>query len=120
MPNLPGLSLTRVAVLGAALVVGYLLFTAAGDALLSRRLDQEQQRFEREIAQLERQQAELQAIRDYLQRDEYIEGVARRVLGLVRPGETLVVVSSTAPITPTPGPLPDQTTPLWWEYLYGQ
>ena len=106
--------------LGAALVVGYLIFTATGDALLSRRLDQEEQRFEREIAQLERQQTELEAIRDYLQTDEYIEGVARRVLGLVRPGETLVVISSTAPVTPTPGPLPDQATPRWWEYLYGQ
>ncbi len=106
--------------IGAALVVGYLLFTAAGDALLSRRLDQEEQRFEREIAQLERQQAELEAIRDYLQTDEYIEGVARRVLGLVRPGETLVVVSSTAPFTATPGPPPDEASPRWWEYLYGQ
>ena len=120
MPKLPGLSLTRVLMLGAAVVVAYLLFTAAGEALLSRRLDQEEQRFEREIIELQQQQAELEAIREYLQTDEYIEGVARRVLGLVRPGETLVVVSSTAPITPTPGPLPDETTPRWWEYLYGQ
>lgn len=120
MPKLPRLSLTQVAILGATLVVGYLLFTAAGDALLSRRLDQEEQRFVRELAQLERQQAELEAIREYLQTDEYIEGVARRVLGLVRPGETLVVVSSTTPVTPTPGPLPDEATPRWWEYLYGQ
>ncbi len=120
MSKLPRLSLTQVAMIGAALVVGYLLFTAAGDALLSRRLDQEEQRFVRELEQLERQQAELEAIRDYLKTDEYIEGVARRVLGLVRPGETLIVVSSTAPVTPTPGPLPGDTAPRWWEYLYGQ
>lgn len=106
--------------LGAALVVGYLLFSAADDALRSHRLNREEQRFERELTQLERQQAELEAIRDYLQTDEYIEGVARRVLGLVRPGETLIVVSSTAPTTPTPGPLPDEATPRWWEFLYGQ
>jgi hypothetical protein len=33
------------------------------------------------------------AVRDYLKSDEHIEDIARRILGLVRPGETLVVVS---------------------------
>jgi cell division protein FtsB len=115
-----------VVILLAALAVGYVLFAAVGDALLSRQLDQDEQRLQREIVELRRQQRELESIRDYLRTDEYIEGVARRVLGLVRPGETLYIVSSSA----TPAPEPDQPSDEeeepdpeprrpWWEVLYG-
>ncbi len=118
--KLPRLSLTRVAILLAALVVGYFIFTAASEALLSQSLNRDEQRLQREIAELRYQQAQLQAIRDYLQTDEYIEGVARRVLGLVRPGETLVIVNSSVP----PTPVPDEQSGkdeyrTWWENLYG-
>lgn len=122
MPRLPRLSLTRVVLLLAVGVVGYLLFSAVGDTLLSIRLSDDQERLERQINDLEQQHERLQQIREYLQTDGYIEGVARRVLGLVRPGETLVVVSSSA--TPTPGPTPgadtDVGSELWWQRLYGQ
>lgn len=118
MGKLPRLSLARVVILGAVLVVGYLLFTAAGEVLLSRRLSQEEQRLRQELTKLQRQQVELEAIREYLQTDEYIEGVARRVLGLVRPGETLVIVSSTVPPTPTPDGFAQEEGRRWWEALY--
>lgn len=120
MRRLPRLSLARIVILLAALVVGYFLFSAVGDTLLSHRLSRDEQRLQQEIAELQRQQAELAAIRDYLRTDEYIEGVARRLLGLVRPGETLVIVSSSA-ATPTPSPEePDgEESRPWWEQLYG-
>jgi cell division protein FtsB len=106
--------------LAAAVVVGYFIFTAVGDALLSQRLDRDEEQLQQEIVDLQRQQAELGAIRDYLQTDEYIEGVARRVLGLVRPGETLVIVSSSAEPTPSPEAQPGQDEyRTWWEKLYG-
>jgi cell division protein FtsB len=122
---LPRLTPTRVVLFLAALAVGYFVFTAVGDALLSQRLGRDEQRLQYEISDLERQQRELVAIRDYLQTDQYIEGVARRLLGLVRPGETLVVVSSS--VTPTPAPVDaepaaEAPTPAyrhWWENLYG-
>ena len=118
--KLPRLSLARLVVIIAALAVGYFLFAAVGDTLLSRSLNRDEQRLEQEITDLERQQARLEAIRSYLQTNEYIERVARRVLGLVRPGETLIVVSSDA--APTPAAEEDATeeAPLsWWEELYG-
>ena len=99
-------------------MVGYLLFTAAGEVLLSHRLNQEEQRLQQDLTELRRQQVELQAIREYLQTDEYIEGVARRVLGLVRPGETLVIVSSTIPPTPMPDGFAQDDRRRWWEALY--
>ena len=102
----------------AALAVGYFLFNAAEDTLLSHHLTQEEQQLHQQIDQLQREQAQLQALRDYLRTDEYVEGVARR-LGLVRPGETLVIVSSTAPPTPAPTPGGSISTAPWWEQLYG-
>jgi cell division protein FtsB len=118
--KLPRLSLTRVVMIAAAMVVGYFLFAAAGDILLSRSLSSDERALQNEVAALHRQQAELEAIRDYLRTDEYIEGVARRVLGLVRPGESLVIVSSNAPPTPAPedSDAPAEERP-WWEELYG-
>ena len=120
MQKLPQLTPTRLVALLAVLAVGYFLFRAAGDAVLSHRLNRDEQRVQQQIDGLKQQQAQLQAIRDYLKTDEYIERVARRVLGLVRPGESLVIVSSS--IAPTPGPTaqPDAAPAAWWERLYGQ
>lgn len=122
VPRLPHLSLTRIVILLAVGVVGYLLFSAVGDTLLSLRLSNDQQRLERQISDLQQQHNRLQEIKDYLQTDAYIEGVARRVLGLVRPGETLVIVSSNATPAPaaTPGADAQADTQSWWERLYGQ
>lgn len=118
--RLPKLSLTRAVAILAALAVGYFIFTAVGDALLSQRLNRDEQRLQQEIDSLEQDQAQLQAIRDYLRTDEYVERVARRVLSLVRPGETLVVVSSNVQPTPAATPQPDGAQPdSWWEQLYG-
>ncbi len=120
VPKLPRLSLTRAAILLAALAVGYFIFAAIGDTLLSQRLNRDEQRLQQEIAELQRQQAKLEAIRGYLQTDEYIEGVARRVLGLVQPGETLVIVSSSEAPAPTPEEQGDEDDSRpWWEKLYG-
>ena len=118
--RLPKLSLTRAVAILAALAVGYFIFTAVGDALLSQRLNRDEQRLQQEIDNLEQDQAQLQSIRDYLRTDEYVERIARRVLGLVRPGETLVVVSSNVQPTPAATPQPDAAAPdSWWEQLYG-
>jgi hypothetical protein len=44
--------------------------------------------------------------------------VAREQLGLVREGETGIVVISTVPSpTPTPGAGPDAGRQLWWDVL---
>ena len=95
----------------AAVAIGYFIFAAAGDVILSQRLNRDEQRLQQEIAELDRQEIALQ--------DEYIEGVARRTLGLVRPGEALVIVSSSADATPTPDSQTHEADLTWWEKLYG-
>ena len=118
MGKLPRLSLTRVVIALAVVAVGYFVFSVIGDALLSRQLERDEQQLQLEIAELRRDQRELEAIRSYLETDEYIEGVARHILGLVRPGETLIVVSTSATPTPLPDGAPADDRP-WWEILYG-
>jgi len=107
-------------VLIAAFVVGYLLFRAGGTGFQSYRLAGQEQQVRRDIAELERQHEELVALREYLRSDEYIESVARRVLGLVKPGETLAVVSGPQGAeASTPTAESDRPNRPWWEDLFG-
>lgn len=127
MLGLPRVSFLRVVVLVAAALVAYLLFAAGGDYLQSRQLQAEEKGIRQEIAELQGEHEKLLAIRDYLYSDEYIEGVARRILGLVRPGETLVVVTSSEA---SAGPAEEQADGAdpaeqdsegwrpWWERLF--
>ena len=117
--QVPRLTKARIAALVVFLVLGYLAFSAVGDVFTTQRLDAEETRLRREIAELRRQEGELQAIRDYLLTDAYLEGVARQTLDLVRPGETLVIIASSAEPTPTPeaAATPEHER-RWWERLY--
>ena len=104
----------------AAFVVGYLLFRAGGTGFQSYRLAGQEQQVRQEIAELQRQHEELVALREYLRSDEYIESVARGVLGLVKPGETLTIVSG--PQGEDAGaPAVESSRPNrpWWEELFG-
>jgi cell division protein FtsB len=110
----------------AVLAIGYLAYTTSRYVIHNYQLHQDEAQIRRDIAQLDSDHAQLVAVRDYLKSDEYVEDVARRILGLVRPGETLVVVSgaplhgesSTAAGT-TPGPLGQHTPGAeWWKDLF--
>lgn len=114
-----GRSVPRFILLAAAVVVGYLLFTAAGTALKSYRLAGDEQEARQQIAELDSEYQELQAIRDYLSSDEYVESAARRMLGLVKPGETLVRVSSAEAEAENPqGADQQHAGQSWWESLF--
>jgi cell division protein FtsB len=116
------LPITPVVICAAALALTYLGFTTTRYFAHTYRLHQDEARLRAEIRTLERDHDQLVAVRDYLKSDEYIEDVARRVLGLVRPGETLVVVSGLAP-TPAAqaAPVPAATPGApWWKDLFVQ
>ena len=95
---------------------GYLLFSAGNSFLSSHRLSSDESRARHEVDELDQQLDQLEQIRDYLRTDEYVEYMARRVFGLVKPGESLVVVEAPQPEVnreEAPG-----TT--WWERLFGR
>lgn len=109
----------RFLLVATLLVAGYLVYSAGGSLLHSYQLQGDEAQLRADIDDLQNQHDQLQQVRDYLRTDEYVEFMARRVFGLVKPGEVLVIVdapkakgSSTAP----------QDFPLgatWWQRLFG-
>ena len=101
-----------------ALVVVYFLVSAGFGGIRAHQLRQQEGRLDTDIQQLQERYQRLDALRQYLKSDEYIEGVARQQLGLVREGETgIVVVSTVLSPTPTSGAGPDAGPQLWWDVL---
>jgi cell division protein FtsB len=98
-----------------ALAVAYFLVTAALGGVRSYQLHQREDRLRAEIQELQARYERLEALRDYLNSDEYIEAAAREQLGLVRQGEIGFITISSQP-SPTPAPGEDRPE-LWWDVL---
>ena len=99
-----------------AVIAGYFLVTGATSALQSRQLSEREDRLQAEISDVQERYERLEALRQYLDSNEYTEAVAREELGLVRKGETSIVVIPTV-ASPTPGPGEADDGDLWWEAL---
>lgn len=104
----------------ALLVAATLLLSScaaiAGRAVQMVRIKQHEARLEREVAELEARNAALRAQQAFYSSDHYIERIAREELGLVKPGETGVIVvrragaqhgAPAAELTPTAPPPQD-------------
>ena len=98
------------------LIAGFLAFSTARNVVRHYQLRQEERDLRAELRQLDADADELAAVREYLESDEYIEDVARRTLGLVRPGETLVIVSGSETVA-SPTPVVQAGEP-WWKALF--
>jgi cell division protein FtsB len=100
----------------ALLVVGFLALSTGRNVVRHYQLRQDERALRDELRQLDADETDLTAVREYLESDEYIEDVARRVLGLVRPGETLVIVSGSERVAlPTPAARIGEP---WWKELF--
>jgi len=102
-------------VLATAVLLAYFIFTAASNTLQAIQVSEDESNLRQEVDGLAHRYDQLIALRDYWKSDEYIESVARRELGLVRPGELGIVVISA--VTPTPPAEPPEPV---WEALSGQ
>ena len=97
------------------IMAGFFFVSAADSFIASSRVSADAAELRQQIAALESRQERLLRIRDYLRTDAYVEFMARRVFGLVRPGETLVIVDS-----PTAEASEEAAPGLtWWEQLFG-
>jgi cell division protein FtsB len=110
------LSPGRILLVAILVVAGYLTFSAGNNFLNSYRLVEDEKRLESEVVRLQEQIGQLEQIRGYLRTDEYVEFMARRVFGLVKPGEQLVVVEAPHPERPADAEDDDLT---WWQRLFG-
>ena len=110
-----GLSAGKLIVVVTALAIIYFLVTAALGAVRSYQLHQREDRLRAEIQELQLRYQRLDALKDYLNSDEFIEAAAREQLGLVREGEIGFIAISTQP---SPTPAPGEPHPeLWWDVL---
>ncbi len=111
----PKLSPPRVILVVTALIAVYFLVAGALNAIRAHQLRQEEGRVQADIQDLQGRYERLEALKDYLNSDEYIESIAREQLGLVRKGESGFVA---APASPSPSPDPNETpAALWWDVL---
>ncbi len=123
MPARPHLPLLPLILAAALLAAGFLALSITRNAVRNYQLRQDERDLRAELRLLDADREQLTAVHDYLESDEYVEDVARRVLGLVRPGETLVVVSGSAPAGGSAAPAaetapgPSLARP-WWKDLF--
>jgi cell division protein FtsB len=106
----------RILLFATLAVAGYMLFSAGTNFLHTYRLAGDETRLRQEVEALLQEKEQLQQIRDYLRSDEYIEFMARRVFGLVEPGESMVVVES----PPADAEEEEDTSLKWWQRLFGR
>lgn len=111
--RLPSFGPAQMVLAIATLLVGLFVYAAAQTAAQTYRLHDERRALTYEVDELRRQRAELRGLREYLASDEYVEAMARTRFGLVRPGETAVLVD--APGSVQPERRPGQR---WWEALF--
>lgn len=107
----------RIILVATIAAAAYLTFSAGTNLLHSYHLVGNESRLREEVAALRAQEEQLQQIREYLRTDEYVEFMARRVLGLVKPGETLVIVDAPEPARAEGA---DPSTAPWWQRLFSE
>lgn len=95
-----------------AIIGLYFAFTALQGAIRNERLEDARAQAEREVAELQETKTYLEAVVEYAGSDEYVEVAARRELGFIRPGETAFVL-----VGPDPEK-PENRSPEWWERLF--
>lgn len=87
---LAGLTARRVAAVAAIFIIAYFGVTITSNMATHLRLAREKTALEDEVYVLRVREAQLSALREYMQSDAFVESVARDN-GLVRPGEIAVV-----------------------------
>ena len=116
--------------LGAVLVVPLLVYAAyatANKALDNHRLNEQAEALRLEIRALRQENLQLQEELELARTDAAVEAIARRELGLVKPGDqavALIAPPGRSPGAPAPGvpPAPPPTTPIWrqwWDVFFG-
>ncbi len=111
--HIPELSLHRVVVITSLFVIIYCGFTIAGNEARSYQLGRQTAALQKSIAADQAEAAQLNALKQYMQTDRFIEEQAREE-GLAMPGDIAINVSA----PPAAGPAPAQPQGAWWEKYY--
>lgn len=106
-----------------ALVLAYFAFTAVENLVQAYQIAREEERVRQDLAGVEQDYSRLTALKEYFASDEFVELMARQVLGWVRAGEVAVIAIS--PQQPAAGSSAAVLTPYaypnnWWEAYFSQ
>ena len=105
-------SRSRLIFAAAMLVAAYFVYTAAEGALRAHRIGESRDSAEQSVAELQAKKAYLEAVKQYVSSDAYVEQEARRRLGYTRDGEVPFVVISPSPTAE------EEPSGEWWERLF--
>ena len=105
-------SRSRLLFFGCLVVASYFTYSAVGGAIRTHQLAQEQSQDAADAVKLKQELAYIQAVKNYVSSDDYVEQQARRQLGYIKPGEVPYVVIS-PPIKASA-----ITSGQWWERLF--
>ncbi len=90
----------------------YFTYSAVSGAIQNHRLDQERRDAEQQVRLLEEKKGYLQAVKEYVSSDAYVEQEARRQLGYTREGEIGFAIVS------PPAPAGTAAAGDWWQRLF--
>lgn len=93
-------------------LAGYFTYSAAADTMRNHQIARDERQASRLRDQLEEKKAYLQAVKNYVGSDAYVEQQARRQLGFVRDGDVAFAV-----VSPPPR---EEAKPSgdWWQRLF--
>lgn len=87
---------TKMIIIVEFLVVSYLLYTLTKSVYQSYQIDQHIENFKKENDMIAQENKQKEADYSYYSSDAYIEKIAKQNLGLVNPGEEVIVIPSSA------------------------
>lgn len=85
---------TKMIIIVEFLVVSYLLYTLTKSVYQSYQIDQHIENFKKENDMIAQENKQKEADYSYYSSDAYIEKIAKQNLGLVNPGEEVIVIPS--------------------------
>ena len=120
---------TKMVIIIEFFLVSYLLYTLTVSVYKSYQIDQHIQSFEEENAKIEEENRQKSEEFDYYSSDAYIEKMAKQNLGLVNPGEEVIIIPSEnvkatgivggADQTDTQNSGSDLSNPMkWWKFFF--
>jgi len=102
----------RIIFLAGVMLACYFTYSAVSGAIQNHRLDQERRDAEQQVRLLEEKNGYLQAVKEYVSSDAYVEQEARRQLGYTREGEIGFAIVS------PPAPAGTAAAGDWWQRLF--
>jgi cell division protein FtsB len=107
-----GLSATRLIMITAGFISVYFGFNIVGNRIHQYQLDKQNAVLEQQIATGKDDLAHLQALQQWMQGDAFVETMARKQ-GMIKPGDTPIIVSAPAPPVPS-----EPAGPQWWQRYF--